>query len=125
MRLTFVTPWRSWGQKRRQQWLSNRLDRAVVVPDLSALGNHLIGGRLLATVRGTAAALLMDDDVSHQRISVLLRPMTHTPKDIFQKDGVNGCAWIVNGLGVAVAAISKGDITGLVKQIGTDLQTSG
>jgi anti-sigma factor RsiW len=112
-----------------QQWLSNRLDRAVVAPDLSALGYHLIGGRLLATERAGAAALLMYDDTSHQRISVLLRPMMHTPnapKDIFRKNGVNGCAWIVNGLGVAVvAAIPNSDITRLVKQIGIDLQTSG
>ena len=58
-----------------QQWLSNRLDRTVVAPDLSALGYHLIGGRLLATERGGAAALLMYDDASGHRLSLLLRPM--------------------------------------------------
>ena len=112
-----------------QQWLSNRLDRTIVAPDLSVLGYHLIGGRLLATERGGAAALLMYDDASHQRISVLLRPMTRTlnaPKNMLQQDGVNGCAWIANGLGVAVvAAIPKSDIKRLVKQIGSDLGTPG
>jgi anti-sigma factor RsiW len=112
-----------------QQWLSNRLDRTIVAPDLSLLGYHLIGGRLLATERGGAAALLMYDDASHQRISVLLRPMARSltaPKNMLQQDGVNGCAWIVNGLGVAVvAALPKSDIERLVKQIGTDLGTSG
>jgi anti-sigma factor RsiW len=111
-----------------QQWLSNRLDRTVVAPDLTALGYRLMGGRLLATERGGAAALLMYDDASHQRISVLLRPMartTNAPNDPFQKDGVNGCAWIVNGLGIAVvAALPRDDIARLVKQIGSDLQTS-
>jgi anti-sigma factor RsiW len=112
-----------------QQWLSNRLDRTIVAPDLSVLGYRLIGGRLLATERGGAAALLMYDDASHQRISVLLRPMTrklNAPKSMLQQDGVNGCAWIANGLGVAVvAAIPKSDIKRVVEQIGTDLQTPG
>jgi anti-sigma factor RsiW len=87
------------------------------------------GGRLLATERGGAAELLMYDDASHQRISVLLRPMARTlnaPKNMLQQDGVNGCAWIANGLGVAVvAAIPKSDIQRVVKQIGADFQTSG
>jgi anti-sigma factor RsiW len=112
-----------------QQWLSNRLDRIIVAPDLSVLGYHLIGGRLLATERGSAAALLMYDDASHQRISVLLRPMArnlYAPKDKLRRDGVNGCAWIANGLGVAVVApIPESDIGRLVKQISADLQPPG
>jgi anti-sigma factor RsiW len=112
-----------------QQWLSNRLDRSIVAPDLSVLGYRLIGGRLLATEHGGAAALLMYDDASHQRISVLLRPMARTlnaSKNMLQQDGVNGCAWIANGLGVAVvAAIPKSDIQRVVKQIGADFQPSG
>jgi anti-sigma factor RsiW len=112
-----------------QQWLSNRLDRTVVVPDLSVLGYRLIGGRLLATERGGAAALLMYDDARHQRISLLLRPMTRSlkaPKDMLRQDGVNGCAWIADGLGVAVvAAIPESDIERIVTQIGADFPTSG
>jgi anti-sigma factor RsiW len=41
------------------QWLSDRLKRTVAPRDLSAVGYHLIGGRLLVTERGGAAALLM------------------------------------------------------------------
>ncbi len=112
-----------------QQWLSNRLDRTVIAPDLSGLGYHLVGGRLLATEHGGAAALLMYDDAGHQRISVLLRPMApalHAPNTRIEQGGVNGCAWIGNGLGVAVvAAIPAGDLVPLVKQIGTDLGTQG
>ena len=45
---------------------------------------------------------------------------------MLQQDGVNGCAWIVNGLGVAVvAAIPKSDIARVVEQIGAGFQTSG
>jgi anti-sigma factor RsiW len=112
-----------------QQWLSNRLDRTVVAPDLSALGYHLIGGRLLATEHGGAAALLMYDDASHQRISVLLRPMAaalRAPDAVIQQDGVNGRAWIRSGLGVAVVAtLPPDDIARLATRIGADLGTAG
>jgi anti-sigma factor RsiW len=112
-----------------QQWLSNRLERTVVAPDLSALGYHLIGGRLLATEHGGAAALLMYDDANHHRISVLLRPMApalHAPEEVIRKGGVNGQAWIGNGLGVAVvAAMPESDITPLATQIGAGLGIPG
>lgn len=112
-----------------QQWLSNRLNRTVVTPDLSAFGYHLIGGRLLATERGGAAALLMYDDANGHRISVLLRPMApalYTPPAMTQKDGVNTQAWIGKGLGIAVvAALPEDDIAPLATQIGTDLGTPG
>jgi anti-sigma factor RsiW len=108
-----------------EQWLSNRLNRVVVAPDLSALGYNLIGGRLLATERGGAAALLIYDDAKHHRISVLLRPMLpqlHAPGATIEKDGVNGRAWIANGLGVAVvASMPVGEITPLAREIGSDL----
>jgi anti-sigma factor RsiW len=112
-----------------QQWLSNRLDRTVVAPDLSALGYHLIGGRLLATEHGGAAALLMYDDSNHHRISVLLRPMAatlHASGTTIQQDGVNGRAWIANGLGVAVvAAMPESAIAPAATQVGTDLGMPG
>ena len=112
-----------------QQWLSNRLDRTVVAPDLSALGYRLIGGRLLATERGGAAALLMYDDTNHHRISVLLRPMIaslHAPETPIQKNAINGRAWIANGLGVAVvAAMPDSAIAPVATQIGADLGTPG
>jgi anti-sigma factor RsiW len=41
------------------QWLSNRLNRTVMPPDLSRFGYTLIGGRLLATEQGNAAALFI------------------------------------------------------------------
>jgi anti-sigma factor RsiW len=112
-----------------QQWLSNRLDRTVVAPDLSSLGYHLIGGRLLATEHGGAAALLMYDDTNQHRISVLLRPMAtslQVPSASIEKDGVNGRAWIGNGLGIAVVAtLPQSDLASLATQIGSDLGAPG
>jgi anti-sigma factor RsiW len=112
-----------------QQWLSNRLERIVVAPDLSALGYQLMGGRLLATEHGGAAALLMYEDANHQRLSLLLRPMAaalHAPDATIQQNGVNGRAWIANGLGVAVvAAVPAIDIDRVATQIGADLGLRG
>ena len=88
-------------------WLSNRLHRAVRPPDLESLDYRLIGGRLLATERGGAAALFMYEDAHGQRLSLVLRPMSPdlraTTSDMRQ-GLVNGCAWITNGLGYAVVA---------------------
>lgn len=112
-----------------QQWLSNRLERSVVAPDLSALGYHLLGGRLLATERGGAAALLMYDDVNHQRISVLLRPMAtglRSPSTLIRKDGVSAQVWITDGMGIAViAAVPEDDIARLATQVGAAFGARG
>jgi anti-sigma factor RsiW len=88
-------------------WLSNRLRRTVKPPDLEALDYRLIGGRLLATEHGGAAALLMYEDSHGQRLSLVLRPMSpdlRTPTSDMREGTVNGCAWITNGLGYAVVA---------------------
>ncbi len=89
------------------QWLSNRLDRRAAPPDLTAIGYHLIGGRLLATERGGAAALFMYENDVHTRLSVVLRPMApelRAPQMEMTRGTVNLCAWIENGLGYAVVA---------------------
>ncbi len=112
-----------------QQWFSNRLQRVVVVPNLSSLGYHLIGGRLLATEHGNPAALLMYEDARHQRMSVLLRPMgpaLQMPGTTIGQDGVNGRAWIDDGLGVAVvAALPEDNIAAVATQISSALRPTG
>ncbi len=112
-----------------QQWLSNRLDRTITAPDLSGLGYHLIGGRLLATEHGGAAALLMYDDSGGHRLSLVLRPMKpalHAPGAAIRDNGVNGLAWIGNGLGVAVvAALPERDIERIAAEVGEGLGIQG
>ena len=56
------------------RWLSNRLDRPIEVPDLSALGFHLMGGRLLPTAHAPAAQLMYDDSRG-TRLTIYLQPM--------------------------------------------------
>lgn len=89
------------------QWLSNRLHRDVLPPDLSGLGYRLLGGRLLATERGGAAALFVYQDASGTRLSLLLRPMApelHARREDVARGPVNACAWIAGGMGYAVVA---------------------
>ncbi len=94
-------------QPHLRQWLSSRLDREVVPANLSALGFRLMGGRLLATEHGGAAALLMYDDAHGNRLSLLLRPMTrdlHAPRSDMSQGPLKGRAWIDQGLGYAIVA---------------------
>lgn len=56
------------------QWLSNRLDRPITVPDLSGLGFRLMGGRVLPTAHVPAAQLMYDDDRG-ARLTIYLQPM--------------------------------------------------
>ncbi len=105
------------------QWLSNRLNRHVAPPDLGAAGWRLLGGRLLATERGGAAALFMYDNPQGQRLSVVMRPMAPdlaTPEPQRMGGAVNGAAWIAGGLGYAVVAAAPHDeisqVSKLVRQ---------
>jgi anti-sigma factor RsiW len=87
------------------QWLSNRLRRSVSPPDLSEFGYQLLGGRLVATEHGGAAALFVYDDAKGNRLTVLLRPMAPELRaaraDVAQ-GSLNGCTWINSGMGYAV-----------------------
>jgi anti-sigma factor RsiW len=94
------------------QWLSNRLHRSVVPPDLSGLGYKLLGGRLLATEHGGASALFVYQDASGTRLSLLLRPMApelRADRADISHGSVNGCTWIANGMGYAVVASESDD----------------
>ncbi|HEX3399005.1 MAG TPA: anti-sigma factor [Acetobacteraceae bacterium] len=87
------------------QWLSNRLHRSIVPPDLSSTGYRLLGGRLLATEHGGAAALFVYDDAQGNRLSVLMRPMApelHATRSDYSQGTTNACMWIVKGIGFAV-----------------------
>jgi anti-sigma factor RsiW len=102
------------------QWLSNRLSRGVSPPALDALGYRLIGGRLLATEHGGAAALFMYENAHGQRLSLVLRPMARdlraTRADM-REGAVNGCAWISDGIGYAVVASLPDDELDLVADL--------
>lgn len=108
-----------------EQWLSNRLGHKLAMPDLSSLGFHMIGGRLLATEGGAPAALLMYDDAAGNRLSLLLRPMANelwAPWTNINRAGLGSCIWIDKGMGYAlVAAMPDIELDRVAKQVQSDL----
>jgi anti-sigma factor RsiW len=54
-------------------WLSKRLDRTLIVPDLRAEGLTLVGGRLLPAAGGPAAQFMYEDDTGH-RVTLYIVP---------------------------------------------------
>jgi len=56
-----------------QAWLSKRLDRPLVVPDLRAQSFDLVGGRLLPAAAGPAAQFMYEDKAGH-RVTLYVVP---------------------------------------------------
>ena len=93
------------------QWVSNRLQQPVKVPDLTVAGYRLMGGRLVATSHGPAAMFMYDDDRG-SRLVVLARPMQedqNAPMAPHSGDGVSGFAWADDGLGYSLVGPSAPD----------------
>jgi anti-sigma factor RsiW len=92
------------------QWLGKRLGRPLAAPDLSRFGYRLMGGRLLPA-GSAAAAQLMYDDASGQRLTVYVRAASGTETAFrFQQEGDAATfAWIDQGFGFAVTAIAGRD----------------
>lgn len=88
-----------------QTWLSKRVGTPFVVPDLSAEGYTLLGGRLLAD-GGTPSALLMYEDKAGQRISILLTARHGGGKSslhVERQGELIACYWNDEALAFAVA----------------------
>lgn len=87
------------------QWLSRRLGKPLVAPDLTPFGYKLMGGRLLPG-NGSAAAQLMYDDASGKRLTLYVRAAEGGETAFrFQREGDAATfAWIDRGFGFAVTA---------------------
>jgi len=87
------------------QWLSRRLGKPLVAPDLTPYGYKLMGGRLLPG-NGSAAAQLMYDDASGKRLTLYVRAAEGSETAFrFQREGDAATfAWIDQGFGFAVTA---------------------
>jgi anti-sigma factor RsiW len=87
------------------RWLSKRLGRQLVAPDLSKFGYQLIGGRLLSANDG-AAAQLMYENSSHQRLTIYVQAESgsETAFRFRQAGDASTFAWIDQGFGFAVTA---------------------
>ena len=97
-------------QQHLVQWLSRRLDRPLKVPDLSAEGYTLVGGRLLPGDTGPRAQFMFEDGAG-QRVTLYLGARTDGAAVAqagesafrFSADGpVPSFYWIEGGFGYAL-----------------------
>lgn len=98
-------------RKQLVNWLSNRLHRRVMVPDLGAAGFRFLGGRLVATVHGPAG-LLVYDGPQGERVAMLVRGMTvdqNAPMTPHAQGAILGYSWADQGTGYSVVSESPSD----------------
>ncbi|GLK86892.1 anti-sigma factor family protein [Ancylobacter defluvii] len=85
-------------------WTTKRIGRPIGIPDLTAAGYRLMGGRVVPTEHGPAALFMYDDDRG-TRLVMLARPM-RSERDVPMvphADGdLNGLAWADRGLGYSL-----------------------
>jgi anti-sigma factor RsiW len=88
------------------QWLSRRVGKPLVAPDLKAQGYHLIGGRLLPS-DGEAAAMFMYENGGGIRLTLYARSSMGEGETAFRfetQNGISAFSWIDNGLSYVVSA---------------------
>jgi anti-sigma factor RsiW len=101
-------------QQHLVQWLSRRLDRPLKVPDLSAQGYALVGGRLLPGDDG-ARAQFMFENAAGQRLTLYLgalddkatpsgRSKQETAFSFASTGAVPSFYWVDRGFGYALSA---------------------
>ncbi|QRM55887.1 anti-sigma factor [Sinorhizobium sp. BG8] len=85
-------------------WLGKRLDHALNIPDLTALGYDLVGGRLVP-VHGKAGAFLMYQNALGKRMTVLIgrNGEERETSFLFSREGtLETFYWIDGGVGYAI-----------------------
>ncbi len=106
-------------QQHLVQWLSKRLDRPLKVPDLSALGYTLVGGRLLPGESG-ARAQFMFEDAAGERVTLYIGTLDAQAAGAtaaretafrFASEGpVPSFYWVDQGFGYAIAGKLPRDV---------------
>ena len=91
------------------QWLSRRVGHTLTIPDLSAEGFDLMGGRVIPE-DGRTAAQFMYTDRGGRRLTLLVRKAdgADTRFRFASSDGFEAFSWVDGGLGFAlVAAVDR------------------
>ncbi len=86
------------------QWLSKRLGKPLVAPDLTAAGFRLMGGRLLPAEAGPAAQFMYEN--GKDRVTLYLRTGIggDTAFRYSEENGIGAFYWSDQGFGYALAA---------------------
>jgi anti-sigma factor RsiW len=92
-------------------WLSKRLGQPLMLPDLSAQGYTLLGGRLIAA-DDRPAAQLMYEDANKRRIAIFLAANPGGQDQAFLltvKGPVTACYWLTEHLGFVITGETSRD----------------
>jgi len=94
-----------------RQWLSKRVGYELRIPDLSALGLKLVGGRLLPGPTGSAAAFYMYENAAGERYTVYCAKATDGETALRFKTGEQYAAvtWVDDKIGYVVSGPSDRD----------------
>lgn len=121
-------------QQHLAQWLSKRLDRPIKVPDLSAEGYTLVGGRLLPGNEG-ARAQFMFERATGERITLYIGSLATSSKAArsdetafrYSADGpVPSFYWIDHGFGYALTGpLSHDALLGIATVVYQQLEKAG
>ncbi|WBY02048.1 anti-sigma factor [Ramlibacter tataouinensis] len=114
-------------QEHLVQWLSKRLGRSLKVPDLSAQGYELVGGRLLPGEQG-ARAQFMYQNARAERITLYVGAIDagkagraaagETAFRFTHEDGAASFYWVAQGFGYALAGrMDKGQLLPLAESV--------
>jgi anti-sigma factor RsiW len=105
------------------QWLSNRLERPVIIPDLTSEHFYPMGGRVLPT-SGTPAAQIMYNDEQGNRLTFYLQPMAAGITDFryTESNGIRTYYRAENGIAFAVTAkIDQAQLLAVATAISTQI----
>jgi anti-sigma factor RsiW len=86
------------------QWLSKRLGRPLVVPDLTSAGFHLMGGRLLPAEDSPAAQFMYENGKDRLTLYVRSGIGGETAFRYSEENGIGAFYWSDEGFGYALAA---------------------
>ncbi|MFC4175196.1 anti-sigma factor family protein [Microvirga sp. GCM10011540] len=107
------------------QWLSRRVGKTLVAPDLTGQGYRLMGGRLLPA-GAEPAALFMYDDGRGRRLTLYARSSHAEEETSFRyeaQNGVSAFSWIDRGLSyVVTGSIGRDELLAVAQSVYRQLE---
>jgi anti-sigma factor RsiW len=102
------------------QWLSRRVGKPLMAPNLTQRGFRLMGGRLLPA-EGQPAAMFMYEDGGGNRLTLYARSGDAEASTAFRfevQDGISAFSWIDNGLSYVVSGrIGREDLLAVAESV--------